>query len=84
MNFQDVKDLFKNNNFLVSCVEIFRDQYGKSNGTAMLEFNSSFEAKKAIEKMNGFECQGRAIVVKEDFIDNKRDHFGQLVKKKDR
>ena len=84
MKFEDVKDFFRKNNCLVSCVEIFRDQYNNSNGCAMLEFNSNFEAEKAIEKMHGLECQGRAIVVKEDFIDNKRDQFGQLVKKKDR
>ena len=81
MNYEDVKDLFRENNCLVSCVEIFRDQYNNSNGSAILEFNSSFEAEKAIEKMDGVECQGRKIVVKEDFIDNIRDQCGHLVKK---
>lgn len=50
----------------VQTVNIIKDKYtGDSRGFAFVEMGTEDEAKQAIEKLNGFDMEGRTIVVKE-------------------
>ena len=82
MNYEQVKDVFKSNGCPVLCCEMFKDRNQCNNGSAILEFESSEAASNAIQIMNGYQCFDRKLVVKEDFIRNKRDEFGQIITKR--
>lgn len=50
----------------VRSVNIIKDKFsGSSRGFAFVEMATEEEAKKAIEKLNGYELEGRKIIVKE-------------------
>src|SRR3989338_11088046 len=47
-------------------VNVIKDRYsGQSRGFAFVEMSTDEEAKQAIEKLNGYNLEGRNIVVKE-------------------
>ena len=50
----------------VQSVNIIRDKYsGQSRGFGFVEMSTEEEAGKAIEKLNGYNMEGRNIIVKE-------------------
>lgn len=50
----------------VQSANIIKDKYsGQSRGFGFVEMSTDEEAKKAIEKLNGYSLEGRNIVVKE-------------------
>lgn len=50
----------------VQSLNIIKDRYsGKSRGFGFVEMTTDEEAQKAIEKLNGYNLEGRNIVVKE-------------------
>lgn len=50
----------------VQSANIIKDKYsGQSRGFGFVEMSTDEEAKKAIEKLNGYNLEGRNIVVKE-------------------
>lgn len=50
----------------VQSVNIIKDKYsGQSRGFGFVEMSTDEEAKKAIEKLNGYNLEGRNILVKE-------------------
>lgn len=50
----------------VQSVTVIKDKYtGSSRGFAFVEMVTEEDAKKAIDKLNGYEIEGRKIVVKE-------------------
>jgi RNA recognition motif-containing protein len=50
----------------VSSVSIITDKFtGRSRGFGFVEMNNSQEAQVAIERLNGYELQGRALTVNE-------------------
>ena len=50
----------------VQSVNIIKDKYsGQSRGFGFVEMTTDEEAQKAIEKLNGYNFEGRNIVVKE-------------------
>ncbi|MBM3284156.1 RNA-binding protein [Candidatus Gottesmanbacteria bacterium] len=50
----------------VQSVAIIKDKYsGNSRGFGFVEMSTDEEAQKAIEKLNGYNLEGRNIVVKE-------------------
>src|SRR3972149_10760752 len=50
----------------VQSVNVIKDRYsGQSRGFAFVEMSTDEEAKQAIEKLNGYNLEGRNIVVKE-------------------
>ncbi len=83
MKWQEVKDLFKEQVGAVSYVNLFKDEQGQSRGCGILEFESSDNAKRAVEKMHRYEFKGRKLVVKEDF-DVERDQYGRIITDKNR
>ena len=61
----ELTELFKEYGEVTS-VKIIIDKYsGKSKGFGFVEMPNETEAKKAIEKLNGAEVQGKNIVVNE-------------------
>ena len=61
----DLSDLFSQVGAVKSAV-IIRDKYsGESRGFGFVEMESNDAGKEAIEKLNGTELKGRAIVVNE-------------------
>lgn len=50
----------------VQSVNVIKDKYsGKSRGFAFVEMATEEDAQKAIEKLNGYNLEGRNIIVKE-------------------
>ena len=50
----------------VQSVNVIKDKYsGQSRGFAFVEMSTEDEAKQAIEKLNGYNLEGRNIIVKE-------------------
>ena len=76
---QEVKDLFKEEIGEVSYVKLYEGPNGKPRGVGVLEFSNSQLAKKAIEVMNKKEVKGREIVVKPD-ADGDRDDVSNSCK----
>ncbi len=71
LDWQDIKDIFKEYGE-VSFVKVIKDrETGKSKGFGFVEFASVEEAVAAKEAMDGAELDGRTIKV--DFAQDKRD-----------
>ncbi len=63
---QDLRDLFGRSGGKVASVRVITDfDSGRSKGYAFVEMASAEEAQKAIEELNSFNLNGRAIVVSE-------------------
>lgn len=77
---QDLKDLFRKEVGDVAFVELFSDETNKPRGCGIVEFDKADSVGKALEKMNRYELNGRNLVVKEDF-GNERDKFGRVLPK---
>jgi RNA recognition motif-containing protein len=77
---QDLKDLFRDEIGNVTFVELFHDENNKPRGCGVVEFEKSESVIKALEKMNRYDLNGRNLVVKEDY-GNERDKFGRIVPK---
>lgn len=78
---QDLKDLFRREVGDVSFVELFNDENNKPRGCGIVEFDKPESVEKCLEKMNRYELNGRNLVVKEDF-GNERDKYGRVVPKR--
>ena len=59
-----ILDLFSGKGQVESAKLITDSMSGRSKGFAFVEMPNDDEANQAIEQLNGFEFQGRAIVVK--------------------
>lgn len=77
---QDLKDLFRKEVGDVAFVELFSDENNKPRGCGIVEFDKAESVQKALEKMNRYELNGRNLVVKEDF-GNERDKYGRVLPK---
>ena len=77
---QDLKDLFRKEVGDVSFVELFNDESNKPRGCGIVEFEKTESVAVALDKMNRYELNGRNLVVKEDF-GNERDKFGRVIPK---
>lgn len=77
---QDLKDLFRKEVGDVAFVELFNDENNKPRGCGIVEFDKVELVGKALEKMNRYELNGRNLVVKEDF-GNERDKYGRVLPK---
>ncbi len=63
----------------VSFVELFSDENGKPRGCGIVEFTSSENVSVALDKMNRYDLNGRNLVIKEDY-GNERDKYGRVIK----
>ncbi|XP_055614314.1 myelin expression factor 2 isoform X2 [Uranotaenia lowii] len=77
---QDLKDLFRKEVGDVSFVELFHDESMKPRGCGIVEFEKSEHVQIALDKMNRFDINGRQLVIKEDY-GNERDKFGRVIPK---
>ena len=58
-------------------IRLVSDRFsGQSRGFAFIEMRRDEDAKKAIQELNGYEIEGRAIVVKEAWPELERDRGG--------
>ena len=64
----------------VSFVELFNDENNKPRGCGIVEFVKAEHVQAALEKMNRYDINGRNLVIKEDY-GNERDKFGRVVPK---
>jgi len=65
MNEAELRELFEEYGEVESAKIIFDKYSGRSKGFGFVEMPNEAEAKKAIEKLNGSEVQGRRIIVNE-------------------
>lgn len=79
MKWQELKDLFRREVGDVTFVELFNDENGKARGCGIVEFATSDSVSLALDKMNRYDLNGRNLVIKEDF-GNERDKFGRVIK----
>uniref|UniRef100_A0A182QN76 RRM domain-containing protein n=1 Tax=Anopheles farauti TaxID=69004 RepID=A0A182QN76_9DIPT len=77
---QDLKDLFRKEVGDVSFVELFHDESNKPRGCGIVEFEKPEHVQMALEKMNRYDINGRNLVIKEDY-GNERDKYGRVVPK---
>ncbi|XP_055633554.1 heterogeneous nuclear ribonucleoprotein M [Toxorhynchites rutilus septentrionalis] len=77
---QDLKDLFRKEVGDVSFVELFHDESNKPRGCGIVEFEKAEHVQMALDKMNRFDINGRQLVIKEDY-GNERDKYGRVVPK---
>ncbi|KFB44314.1 myelin expression factor 2 [Anopheles sinensis] len=77
---QDLKDLFRKEVGDVSFVELFHDENNKPRGCGIVEFEKPEHVQMALEKMNRYDINGRNLVIKEDY-GNERDKYGRVVPK---
>ncbi|CRK96705.1 CLUMA_CG009891, isoform A [Clunio marinus] len=77
---QDLKDLFRREVGDVAFVELFNDESNKPRGCGIVEFEKAESVPLALDKMNRYDLNGRNLVVKEDF-GNERDKYGRVVSK---
>lgn len=77
---QDLKDLFRKEVGDVSFVELFHDESNKPRGCGIVEFEKAEHVQAALDKMNRFDINGRQLVIKEDY-GNERDKYGRVVPK---
>ena len=62
---QQLQDLFATVGAVTSC-RIIKDKFtGRSKGFGFVEYDNDDDAVKAIEKLNGYELDGRKITVNE-------------------
>lgn len=61
----DLRALFAEVGNVVDAVVLMDKMTGRSRGFGFVEFASADEAKKAIEKFNGYDLKGRQINVNE-------------------
>ncbi|XP_045061477.1 heterogeneous nuclear ribonucleoprotein M-like isoform X2 [Coregonus clupeaformis] len=66
VKWQALKDLMKEKVGEVTYVEHLMDGEGKSRGCAVVEFRTEELMKKAVEKVNKYNLNGRPLMVKED------------------
>lgn len=76
---QDLKDLCRDMVGDVNFVELFNDENNKPRGCGIVEFKSQDSVGLAMEKLNRHEINGRQIVIKEDYGDE-RDEFGRVIR----
>lgn len=76
---QDLKDLFRREVGIVEFVELFNDENNKPRGCGIVEFKLPESVSKALEVMNKYDLNGRQLVVKEDY-GNERDKYGRIVR----
>jgi RNA recognition motif-containing protein len=76
---QDLKDLFRCEVGDVAFVELFNDENNKPRGCGIVEFEKPESVDKALEKMNRYDLNGRNLVIKEDY-GNERDKYGRVIK----
>jgi cold-inducible RNA-binding protein len=62
---QGLEDLFKGFGAILSAKVIMDRETGRSKGFGFVEFEDDDAAKAAMDKLNGSDLQGRAIVVNE-------------------
>lgn len=74
---QDLKDLFRRMVGSVEYVELFLDESGKPRGCGIVEFKEAEDVAKALQTMHRYELNGREIVVKEDYGEE-RDKYGRI------
>lgn len=79
MKWQELKDLFRREVGDVTFVELFNDENGKPRGCGIVEFATSDSVSVALDKMNRYDLNGRNLVIKEDY-GNDRDKFGRVIK----
>jgi RNA recognition motif-containing protein len=77
---QDLKDLFRKEVGDVSFVELFNDENNKPRGCGIVEFEKPEHVQIALDKMNRYDINGRHLVIKEDY-GNERDKFGRVIPK---
>lgn len=77
---QDLKDLFRREVGEVGFVELFNDESNKPRGCGIVEFEKIESVALALDKMNRYDLNGRNLVVKEDF-GNERDKYGRVIPK---
>lgn len=63
----------------VEYVELFSDENGKARGAGIVEFKDPDNVGKALEVMNRYELNGRELVVKQDFGEE-RDKYGRIAR----
>lgn len=71
-----LKELFSQAGSVVSANVIIDKMSGRSRGFAFVEMGSEEEAAKAIEQFNGYEVDGRKLVVNEAKPMSDRPRFG--------
>ena len=64
----------------VGFVELFNDESNKPRGCGIVEFEKIESVQIALDKMNRFDLNGRNLVVKEDY-GNERDKYGRVIPK---
>lgn len=74
----EMKDLFSKYESLTSFKLIMDHMSGRSRGFGFAEFSSQEDAEKAIEELNGYNFNGKALIVnearpQEKRTDNKRN-----------
>lgn len=76
---QELKDLFRTEVGDVEFVELFNGDNGKPRGCGIIEFKQPEQVQLAIEKMNKYDVNGRQLVVKDDY-GNERDKCGRIIR----
>jgi RNA recognition motif-containing protein len=61
----DIREIFAPMGEVVRCHLVLDRETNRSKGFAFIEMASDDEARKAMEKLNGFEIDGRRLVVNE-------------------
>lgn len=74
-----IKDLFRRSVGNVEYVELFSDENGKPRGAGIVEFKDPEHVGKALEVMNRYELNGRELVVKQDYGEE-RDKYGRITR----
>lgn len=62
---EELKELFSEFSSIISCKIIMDFDSGRSKGFGFIEFESDDEANQAIEKFNGYDLNGKKLVVNE-------------------
>lgn len=66
MDWRGLKDLFRTSGFEPNYANVFRQQDGRSRGLAVVEFATAQEAQRAVDTLNGTDCEGRTIAIRID------------------
>lgn len=73
---QDITDLFAQHGTIVSVKLVIDRMSGRSRGIAFVEYEEEAMATAAIEALNGYEMDGRAIIVNVARPQEKRPYSG--------